>query len=180
MENDVGKGGVGILVKEELCESVVEIRKSDKMMIMCIILGKEMLWVICVSEPQSRKQDKQKNKFHDELVHKWDMKDTKELTMGIGDFNDYVGKKVDGFEGVHGGNGIGEQNLKDRMLLEFCDQKNLYVANTWFKKEKRKVTYSSGGKETEIDFVLVEKRKYKVLERCQGESLITATQVSGC
>ena len=27
--NDVGKGGVAILVKEELCESVVEIQKSD-------------------------------------------------------------------------------------------------------------------------------------------------------
>ena len=91
------------------------------------------------------------------------MKDTKELTMGIGDFNAYVGKKVDGFEGVHGGNGIGEQNLKDRMLLEFCDQKNLYVANTWFKKEKRKVTYSSDGNETEIDFVLVEKESRKLI-----------------
>ena len=36
------------------------------------------------------------------------MKGTKELTLGIGDFNGLAGKKVDGFEGVHGGNGIGE------------------------------------------------------------------------
>ena len=37
------------------------------------------------------------------------------------------------------------------------------VANTWYKKrDERKVTYSSGGNDTEIDFVLVgkEKRKY--------------------
>ncbi|XP_015750822.1 PREDICTED: uncharacterized protein LOC107330774 [Acropora digitifera] len=49
------------------------------------------------------------------------------------------------------------------MLLEFCDEKELCVANTWFRKgEKRKVTYSTGGNESEIDFVLVEKgnRKY--------------------
>ena len=32
------------------------------------------------------------------------MKGTKELTLGIGDFNGYVEKKVDGFEGVHLGN----------------------------------------------------------------------------
>ena len=49
------------------------------------------------------------------------------------------------------------------MLLDFCDQKELCVANTWFKKkDKRKVTYSLGGNDTKIDFVLVgkEKRKY--------------------
>ena len=32
------------------------------------------------------------------------------------------------------------------------------------KKEKRKVTYSSGGNETEIDFVLVEKESRKFLK----------------
>ena len=49
------------------------------------------------------------------------------------------------------------------MFLDFCDQKELCVANTWYKKrDKKKVTYSLGGNDTEIDFVLVgkEKRKY--------------------
>ena len=49
-----------------------------------------------------------------------------------------LGKKVQGYEGVHGRewnsfegvNGIGEQNLEGRMLLELCDQKNLCVVNT--------------------------------------------------
>ena len=74
------------------------------------------------------------------------MKDTKKLTSGIGDLNGHVGKKANGFEGVHEGNGIGEQNL------EFCDQKNFCVANTWFKKK------GSGSNKTEVDFVLVEKK----------------------
>ena len=52
-----------------------------------------------------------------------------------------------------------------RRLLEFCDERELCVANTctWFKKtDKRKITYSAGACGTEIDFVLVgEKyRKY--------------------
>ena len=38
------------------------------------------------------------------------------------------------------------------------------VANTWFKKkDKRKVTYSSGGNDTEKDYVLVGKAKRKYL-----------------
>ena len=45
-------------------------------------------------------------------------------------------------------------------MLEFCDE--LCVANTWFRKgEKRKLRYSSGENETEIDFVLVGKRHRK-------------------
>ena len=46
------------------------------------------------------------------------------------------------------------------MLLEFCIQKDLCVANTWFKmKEKRTV-----GSETEIDFVSVENESKKFLK----------------
>ena len=38
------------------------------------------------------------------------------------------------------------------------------MANTWFKKEKRKMTYSLGGNEIEIDFVLVEKEGRKLFK----------------
>ena len=64
-------------------------------------IWEKMIWVICVYAPQEGKPDIQSIKFYNELVHEWDMKGTKELTLGIGDFNDHVGKKVDGFEGVH-------------------------------------------------------------------------------
>ena len=66
---------------------------------------------------------------------------------------------MDRFKGVHGRNGLGQQNLEGRMLLEFCDQRDICVANLWFKKkEKKKVTYNSGANETEINFILVEKK----------------------
>ena len=44
------------------------------------------------------------------------------------------------------------------------------MANTWIRKgEKRKVTYSEGGNESEIDFVLVGKGN-RDLKRCEGYS----------
>ena len=55
-----------------------------------------------------------------------------------------------------------ERKVEGKML-EFCDEKELCVANTWLRKcGKRKVTYSAGENGTEIDFVLVGKgnRKY--------------------
>ena len=79
--NDTGKVGVRILFKEELV-SAVKIHRSDRMITICPIFGKEIIRVICVYTFYSEKPDIQKDKFHDKLVHKWDMKDTKKLTLG--------------------------------------------------------------------------------------------------
>jgi len=49
-------------------------------------------------------------------------------------------------------------------LLEFCDERELCVANTWFKKtDKRKITFKSRMNESEIDFVLASKENRKHL-----------------
>ena len=59
---------------------------------------------------------------------------------------------------MHGGYGVGQRNLEGRMLLEFCLEKELYVSNTWLKREeKRKVTFGMRENEAEIDFVLIRK-----------------------
>ena len=66
---------------------------------------------------------------------------------------------------MHDGYGIGKRNVEGRRLLEFCDEKGLCMANTWFeKKEQRKITYSMGRNETEINFVLVSKNNRKYLK----------------
>ena len=51
------------------------------------------------------------------------------------------------------------------MLLEFCDERELCVVNTWFKKtDKRKITFKSGNNKSEIDFILVSKENRKFLK----------------
>ena len=96
-----------------------------------------MIRVICVYTPQSGKPDIQKSKFYDELVHEWDLKGTKELTLGIEDFNGHVGKKVDGFEGVHGGNRIEEQNLEATSCWNFAIRR-IYVWHLHGLRRRRK------------------------------------------
>ena len=68
------------------------------------------------------------------------------------------GKCAEGFEGVHGGNGIGKRNVEGRRLLEFCDERELCMTNTRiYKADKEKITYNTGECQTEIDFLLVGK-----------------------
>ena len=47
--NSDGIGGVGVLVKEELCEKLVEVRRrSDRVMTVMMVLEEEVLRTICV------------------------------------------------------------------------------------------------------------------------------------
>ena len=65
-----------------------------------------------------------------------------DLVMCLGDFDGHDGRHIDGFDGVHGGYGVGQRNLGGRVLLEFCLEMELYVINTWLKREeKRKVKF---------------------------------------
>ena len=114
--------------------------------------------IICVNGPQSGRPGTEKACYHDEMASEWDLGSSSEIIVTLGDFNGHVGKCAEGFEGVHGGNDIGKRNAEGRRLLEFCGERELCLANTWFyKADKRKSTYSAGGCETEIDFVLVGK-----------------------
>ena len=69
--------------------------------------------------------------------------------MCLGDFNRHVCRHIYGFDGVHGGHGVGQKNLGGRMLFEFCLENELFVSNTSLKREeKRKVTFRMGENET--------------------------------
>ena len=140
--------GGGVLVKEELCEKVVKVqRKSDRVMMVLMMLEEEVVKIVCVYGLKSGRMGADffyDEHFYDDLRSEWELHRVGELVLGMGDFNRHVGKRTKGYEGVHGGNGIGERNVKGKML-EFCDERELCVANTWFRKgEKRKVTFSTG------------------------------------
>ena len=119
--------------------------------------------MICAYAPQSGKPVSEKERFYEEMAPEWSMANANEMVLELGDFNDHVEKCPERFEGIHGGYGLEKRNVEGRMSLDFWVQKELCVTNAWYKKrDERKVTYSSGGNDTEIDFVQVgkEKRKY--------------------
>ena len=73
-----------------------------------------------------------------------------------GDLNGHIGADRLGFEDVFGAYGFGVANREGESILEFTKNQNLRVLNSYFKKDRNKtVTYSSGGAETQLDFVLM-------------------------
>ena len=164
--NSSGIGGVGILVKEELREKVVDVRrKSDRVVVVVLLFEKQVIRVISAYGPQAGRPLDEKHRFYDELAVEYEPQNPSEVVFGLGDFNGHVGEEINGFEGVHAGNGIRKRNAEGRMLLEFFDEKELCVANTWFKKtDKRKITTKSGNNDSEIDSILVSKENRKILK----------------
>ena len=147
---------------------------------MVMVFEKEVLRVICSYAPEIGRSECKKNQFYNDKASEWDLQNNGEVVLGLGDFNGHAGRRVDGFEGVHGGYGIGKRNVEESRLLEFCDEKVLCVANTWFeKKELRKITYNMGGNKTEIDFVLIGKNRRKYLKKRESHPLGIATWGGG-
>ena len=127
-----GGDGVGVLVKDELCEKVVEVRRvSDRVMTAVAVNEEDVLRLICGYAPQSVRSLEERQSFYDELKCEWDMHSADHLVMCLGDSSGHIGRHIDGFDWVHGGYGAGERNLEQRMLLEFCLEKELCVSNTW-------------------------------------------------
>ena len=77
-----------------------------------------------------------------------------------------MGAAIDGFEGIDGGFGYGVRNTEGEMLLELADAMGLIIANTWFKKDEKKLmTFELNGCRTVVDYILVPKNERKVSEK---------------
>ena len=148
---------MGLLVEEELCGDVIEVRrKSERIVVVVMVCGKQVTRVVSCYAPQVGREEEEKDKFYFDLAQELELKGPKELLVVAGDFNGHVGKDVDGYEGIHGGFSIAARIGEGRRLLEFCAESSMVVGNTWFKNRK-KATFQSGDAETQIDFMLVAK-----------------------
>ena len=128
--NNDGIGGVGILVKEGLCEKVLEVRrKSDSVMAMVPVFEEKVIRVICAYATQIERSVCEKDQFYNDMARERDLQNPGEV-LRLADFNGHVGRRIDGFEDVHCRYVIGKRNAEERRLLEFCDEKKLGVANT--------------------------------------------------
>ncbi|KAH1229280.1 Craniofacial development protein 2 [Glycine max] len=168
------RNGVGIIVDKEWKKDVVDVRRvGDRIITLKLVVGQDTFNVISGYAPQV--------KFWEDLEGVLqDIPQGEKVFLG-GDLNGHVGSVDRGFEGVHGGFGLGEMNGEGKSILEFSEALDLSIANTWFKKrEEHLITYKSGGTCSQIDFFLIRKSDRKYCLNCKvipGESLTTQHRV---
>ena len=84
-----------------------------------------------------------------------------------GDLNRHVGQSREGIKRWHGGWGIGEKNSEGQRILDCMILQDMVVLNTFFEKRRNQlVTYNSGGRVSQIDFLACRRANLKDIRDC--------------
>ncbi|XP_075091654.1 uncharacterized protein LOC142171849 [Nicotiana tabacum] len=116
-----GRNGVGILVDNDLCKPVVEVRRvNDTLMTSKLVIGGFTLNMINAYAPQAVLDEEVNRRFWEDLDNMvCGIPHTEKLFIG-GDFNGHIGATSEGYDDVHGGFGFGDRNGGSTSLLDFA------------------------------------------------------------
>ncbi|ESO12114.1 hypothetical protein HELRODRAFT_158537 [Helobdella robusta] len=169
-KRDDGTGRVGVMVREELVEKVLEVRRrSNGVIVVVMVFGKVIVRVISGYAPQQSRKEEEKDRFYDDVSDEIGQAGLNEFVVLLGDLNGHVGADADGYEGVHGGWGYGIRNEEGRRVLELADAHSMVVGNTWFTREPaRLITYRSGEHRSMIDYILVRAKHRKYVKNVKA------------
>ena len=156
--------GVGIMINNNLKSCVKNfIPISDRILLLQLKASRQNVNIIQVYAPTADKSEDIIEEWYDQLRQIVKQLKKHEVNLIIGDFNAKVGQgRVLDIVGEHG---LGSRNERGDRLIEFCQEENLMVANTFFKLPPRRLyTWKSPADSpthmvrNQIDFVIINKR----------------------
>ncbi|KAK3533362.1 hypothetical protein QTP70_018785 [Hemibagrus guttatus] len=134
--------------------------------------------------PQVGCELEEKERFWSELDEVMESIPTGERVVIGADFNGHVGEGNTGDEEVMGKFGVKERNLEGQMVVDFAKRMDMGVVNTYFqKREEHRVTYKSGGRRTQVDYILCRRGNLKEISDCKvvvGESVARQHRMVVC
>ncbi|KAK3566642.1 hypothetical protein QTP86_001843 [Hemibagrus guttatus] len=182
---DSKRNGVGVVLKEEFVRNVLEVKRvSDRVMSLKLEIEGVMLNVVSGYAPQVGCELEEKERFWSELDEVMESIPTGERVVIGADFNGHVGEGNTGDEEMMGKFGVKERNLEGQMVVDFAKRMDMGVVNTYFqKREEHRVTYKSGGRSTQVDYILCRRGNLKEISDCKvvvGESVARQHRMVVC
>ncbi|KAK3545436.1 hypothetical protein QTP70_007637, partial [Hemibagrus guttatus] len=182
---DSKRNGVGVVLKEEFVRNVLEVKRvSDRVMSLKLEFEGVMLNVVSGYAPQVGCELEEKERFWSELDEVMESIPTGERVVIGADFNGHVGEGNTGDEEVMGKFGVKERNFEGQMVVDFAKRMDMAVVNTYFqKREEHRVTYKSGGRRTQVDYILCRRGNLKEISDCKvvvGESVARQHRMVVC
>ena len=159
---DGRRNGVGVILNEDYMGRVLEVKRvSDKMMYMKLDIDGVMMIVISAYASQVGCLMEEKDKFWTDLDEVVESIPKEERVVIGADFNGHVGEGNRGNENVMGRYGDKARNAEGQMV-------EMAVLNTYFKKsEEHRVTYKSGRRSTQVDYIVCRRAYLKEIGDCK-------------
>ncbi|KAK3566679.1 hypothetical protein QTP86_003189, partial [Hemibagrus guttatus] len=166
---DSKRNGVGVVLKEEFVRNVLEVKRvSDRVMSLKLEIEGVMLNVVSGYAPHVGCELEEKERFWNELDEVMESIPTGERVVIGADFNGHVGEGNTGDEEVMGKFGVKERNLEGQMVVDFAKRMDMAVVNTYFqKREEHRVTYKSGSRRPQVDYILCRRGNLKEISDCK-------------
>ncbi|XP_072046974.1 craniofacial development protein 2-like [Amphiura filiformis] len=153
--------GVAFIANPDIARCVLGYNPINERIITIRIQGTPMnISVIQAYAPTSASNEEEIKTFYDDLQMAIDSINKRDIMIITGDFNAKVGGQSTN-KNVMGNCGLGEQNERGEMLIDFCQENHLIILNTFFMQHPRRLyTWTSPDHSTrnQIDYILVQKR----------------------
>lgn len=159
-----GRNGVAIIVNKEYKDAVQNVvAHSDRVMEIQLIGTTQNINLIQVYAPTADKSDEEIEEFYSQIQEISKSVKKQDINIIMGDFNAKVGAgKV---KDVAGEYGLGARNDRGNTLVQFCQQEEYVIKNTFFKMSPRrlytwKAPSDKGNKivRNQIDYFMTNKR----------------------
>ena len=158
------------MLAEKWVNNVISVTRYDHQCLQLhFLVGTITVNVISCYAPPSSLSAEKKDTFYNKIVSLITVAPDEKMLLIGWHFNGHLGKHTAGFEGVHMGNGYGVIKPDGLGILHFgvanklvVAANKLVVANIFFQKYiGRVITHSSGGNQTQFDYILVKRSNLK-------------------
>ena len=144
-------------------DRALELRRvTDRIICLKMELDGVMLNVISACAPQVGCIREEKEAFWlnlDETVEK--IPKNKKIVVRA-DLNGHVGEGNNGDDECMGRHGLGKRNNEGQAMVDFAEKMELAITNAYYvKKPAHTVTYNSGKRSLQVDYVMVRRRKIR-------------------
>ena len=150
-------------MREELAESALEVKRvSDRLMAMKLEVKGSILNIVSAYVSQVNNSVEKKNDFWEDLDGLMESVSKQERIVLIADLNGHVDKEYIEDEEIMGRYDAGTRNKEGSMVVEFAKRIDLAIVSIYFKKkDEHRMTYKSGGKSTQVDYVTCRRRNLR-------------------
>jgi len=143
-------------------------RKSDRIMWIRLALEDFSMNIFSVYAPQAGGTDEEKEQFWAALQEELEKVDESERCIIGGDMNGHVGSGNDAISRIHGGNAYGNGDEDGEKVIDLALSFDMVIGNTLFRKRNEHlITYKSGDRASQIDFLLYRRRNIREIKNCK-------------